>query len=70
MKQLEQMIKQLKSRDRIALIQKLSRKGWGERFRALVTKIDKRRKQYPVTQNEILHLVKEARRDRYHARRA
>jgi hypothetical protein len=69
LKQIENMIQQLTAQDRIALIRRLERKAWKERFGALTAKIDKRRKKYPVTQKQINRLVKAAREDRYEARR-
>ena len=65
---LEKIINQLKSSDRITLIQRLEQKAWGERFCALTRKIDKKRKKHPVSRQEILKLVKQARRERYASR--
>ena len=70
LKQLEQIIAQLKSRDRITLIQHLEQKTWGERFRALTSRIDKRRKKYPLSRKNLLSLIKEARKERYVASRS
>jgi len=66
--QIEQMIEQLKSRDRITLLQRLEQKSWGERFRILTRRIDKNRKKYPVSRKEVLKLIKQARRERYAGR--
>lgn len=65
LRQIERMIAQLKAPQRIALIQRLERKAWGERFRALTARVDKRRKKYPLSRKELLRLVKEARQERY-----
>ena len=70
LQQIEQMINQLKSRDRIILIQRLEQKAWGERFRSLTRKIDKSRKKFPLSRKEVLNLVKEARQERYAAGRS
>lgn len=70
LKQLEQIItRQLGSRDRLKLIRRLEQKTWGERFRVLVSEIDKRRKKYPISQKEIDQIVEEVRRERYEAGR-
>lgn len=69
-RQLEQMINQLKSRDRITLIQRLEHKSWGERFRSLTRKLDKKRKKFPLSRKEVLNLVKQARLERYAAGRS
>jgi len=69
LKEIEKVINRLKTQDRISLVQRLEQKTWGERFRSLASKIDKRRKRYPLSQKELLNLVKEARRERYAAGR-
>ena len=70
LQQIEKIISQLKSRDRITLIQRLEQKAWGERFRALTRKIDRNRRKHPVSRKEILNLVKQARQERYAAGRS
>ena len=65
LKQLEELISQLRSEDRISLIQKLEQKTWRERFRTLTGAIDKRHKRFPLSHKEILNLVKQAQRERY-----
>ena len=67
-RQIEQMFEQLKSRDRITLLQRLEQKTWGERFHTLTRRIDKNRRRYPVSRKEVMNLVKQARRERYAGR--
>lgn len=68
LKEIEQIINQLKSPERINLLRRLERKTWGERFRSLVAQIDKRRKKHPISQRAINQLVKKARQERYASR--
>lgn len=70
LRQIERIIAQLRAPERIALIQRLERKAWGERFRALTGRVDKRRRKYPLSRKELLRLVKEARQERYASRRS
>ncbi|MBI4357828.1 MAG: hypothetical protein HY584_00890 [Candidatus Omnitrophica bacterium] len=70
LKQIEQIISQLRSRDRITLVRRLEQKTWGERFRSLVAQMDERRRKYPVSQKELRQILKQARRERYAASRS
>ena len=69
LRQIEQIISQLRTEDRISLVQRLEQTTWRERLRNLTAQIDKRRKKYPISQKEIMRLVKEARQERYAAQR-
>ena len=70
LEQLEKIIGQLSLKDRLLLIQRLERKNWGQRFRALTSQIDQKRKKFPISQKEILKLCKQARQERYASRRS
>ena len=70
LQRIEQIISQLKIRDQITLLRRLEQKAWGERFRALVAKVDKRRKRYPVSRRELLKWIKQARQERDAASRS
>lgn len=68
LKEIERIIAQLKTPERVTLLRRLERNTWGERFHSLVTQIDKRRKKHPLSQRALRQLLKEARQERYAGR--
>ena len=67
--QIRKAAKRLPMKQRIRLVEELQRDTWQKRFKQMLSRIDARRKKYPISQKEINEVVAEARREYYAKRR-
>ena len=67
---LDEIIGQLKTADKIKLVQRLEKETWAARWDRLLSKIDERVKKYPITDEKIDQEVREVRRERYERKKA
>lgn len=65
--QLKKVIRNLPTKQRTRLLEELEKDTWQQRFRQLMNRIDSRRKNNPLSQEQINQIVKEAKSE-YHAK--
>ena len=63
--QLYDLVNQMKAEERMELIRRLDESVWGERFDALLRKIDERLKEHPISEAEIRREVEVVREENY-----
>ena len=62
---ISKIVEQLNIREKTKLIKKLEEETWSMRFDQLLGKIKRRVKQYPISEQEIIHEVEQTRKQRY-----
>ena len=65
--QIKKAAQMLSLKQRLQLIEALQQSGWQNQFKALLARIDERRKKHPISDEEIDRIVEEA-REEYHAK--
>jgi len=65
LKQIEEVIDKLDFNKKIKLIKDLEKATWPDRFRSLLSRIDRRMKTHPVLEREIIAEVEKVRKKGY-----